>query len=192
LKHYQKGISFIHVAPYTQINVMEENKYDSDTNTQEINDASLAIVGALNSYEQLRIFKDNDTHMFLITKWDASAKNNILGHLQFVETVDVETIARTLYTRGFAAFNNLHIDPNQKNIMQYCSGLISGKNIIKANSELKPILDKYPQTMWNWLYGNATELNSETNRRLALIPKILPPKKSIFDHISFLINKILS
>jgi hypothetical protein len=191
LKHYQRGISFIHLAPYTQINAWVEDQNDTQLNKEEINDASLALVGALNSYEQLRVFKSDDAHMFLITKWDASAKQNVQDQLQNVDVANVEAVANNLYTKGFAAFNNLSIELNQKNIMQYSSGIISGRSIIKSSPNLKPILNRYPQTMWNWLYGNATDNNSEINNRLVLIPKPIVPKKSFFDNLNNLITRIL-
>lgn len=186
LKHYQNGISFIHLAPCTQINAWEENTHLSGQNSQEIHDADLALVGALNSYVQLRSHKENDSHVFLITKWDAhpKSKKSTSEHLRFVDPGDVEDIAKTLYTRGFVAFNNLNINSNQKNLMQYCSGIISGREIIKATPELQSILNRYPQTMWSWLYGNATINNADIRRRLEIIQKSPPPKKSIFDFIN--------
>ncbi|MCX7086020.1 MAG: hypothetical protein NTY69_10845 [Methylococcales bacterium] len=196
LKHYQDGISFIYVAPYTQVNAWSSNQIDIDRNNEEINDANLALVGVLNSYDQMRIFKTDDSHMFLITKWDASkdaSKHDSLPeHLQSVDVETVEDVASSLYTKGFSAFNNLKVSPANKNIMQYCSGVISGSSIIKASPELKPIINRYPQTMWNWLYGNATRSHHEINTHLVLIPKPKPPKKTFLDKINQFFTKILN
>ena len=192
LQHYQKGISFIHLAPFTQINAWANNQDGLDVDRDHINNASLALVGAFNAYEHLRVFKNDDAHMFLITKWDASGKDDLIERLEFVAFEDVESVASNVYTKGFAAFNNLKLDMAQKNLMQYCSGIMSVRNIIKASAELKPILNRYPQTMWNWLYGNATKNDLEIAQALVLLPKPIPPKKTFIDYINEIIHRVLN
>ena len=144
----------------------------------------------------MRIFKTDDSHMFLITKWDASKEasrhDSLSEHLQRVDVETVEDVASILYTKGFTAFNNLKVSPGNKKIMQYCSGVISGSSIIKASPELKPIINRYPQTMWNWLYGNATKISAEINTHLELIPKPKPPKNSFSDKLNHIFTKILN
>ncbi|CAN4276807.1 hypothetical protein MCEMSEM29_01932 [Methylophilaceae bacterium] len=192
LQHYQKGASFIHLAPFTQIDAWTTNNEEHDVDKEQINNASLALVGAFNSYERLRVFKNDDSHMFLITKWDATGKDELSERLEFVAVEDVEAVAANIYTKGFAAFNNLKLDIWQKSLMQYSSGIMSGRSIIRASPELKPILHRYPQTMWNWLYGNATRNNQEIGKAIVLLPKPIPPKKNFIDFLNEIVHKILN
>ena len=187
LRHFQKRIIFIHVAPYTQ-SAVRDGDIDQSTERKELNDASLALVGALDSYTRFRTnIKSEDSHMFLVTKWDAHTNENdeifeILGNPDLAE---VEEFAKSKYTQGFAAFKGIRIGQSQKSIMQYCSGLMSGRAILKPTKELRPILYRYPQTMWNWIYSNATE-------GVELIARPAPPKVSIWQSAMRLLNKILS
>lgn len=186
LRHYQKGISLIHIAPYTQSSV-RDGAVSPEHEKNEIKDASLALVGALDSYTRFRTFKSSDHHMFLVTKWDAYTDQGleIADILANPDMAAVEEFANEKYTQGFAAFKGLPLESNQKTIMQYCSGLISGRAIIKPSKEMTPILYRYPQTMWNWLYRNASE-------GINLIPKPLPPKETPWEIIMKWINKIVS
>lgn len=187
LRHFQKKISFVHVAPYTQ-STIRDGVVDQGTERKEMNDASLALVGALDSYTRFRTnIKSEDSHMFLVTKWDAHTNEDaeifeILGNPDLAE---VEEFANSKYTQGFAAFKGLRLGLNQKSIMQYCSGLMSGRAILRPTKELRPILYRYPQTMWNWIYANATD-------GIELIARPAPRKLSIWQHALRLLNKILS
>jgi hypothetical protein len=191
LKFYQKGISFIHVAPFTQQrDALLENKDFIKENKKALNTANLALVGVLNSYEKLRIVKKDDKHMLLITKWDVFSKDDPLVGLENVDISELKQFATTVYRKGYTALNNLNINSDQREILPYCSGRMSGRDILVPPTELEPILNKYPETLWNWLYGNATELNSAIQRREILIPEPLPPKKTIIDFLGDLLTKI--
>jgi hypothetical protein len=186
LRHYQKSISFIHIAPFTQSNI-RDGEISQDHERSEINDASLAIVGALDSYNKIRTFKSYDNHMFLVTKWDAYTDQGLelIDVLANPDLNKVEEFATEKYTQGLAAFKGLPLSSSQKSIMQYCSGMISGRAIIKPSKELTPILYRYPQTMWNWLYKNASG-------GAVLLPKPPPIKETFFQIIMKWINKIVS
>lgn len=186
LRHYQKGISFIHVAPLTQSNV-RDGEINHEFERNEIRDASLALTGALDSYTRIRTIKSQDSHMFLVTKWDAYTEQDkeLFDVLANPELGKVEEFANEKYTQGFAAFKGLSIDSSQKSIMQYCSGLISGRSIIKPSKELTPVLNKYPETMWNWLYKNASG-------GVLLFKKPPPKKESPWQIFMNWINKLVS
>jgi hypothetical protein len=196
MMNYQKGISFIHLAPYTQIDVWSEKPKDAELDRSEISDANLALIGAFNAYENVRAFKTDDAHIFLMTKWDACGKNNgqrpIEDWLMNVEKADLETAIKGLYLKGFTAFNNINIRLDQKAQMQYCSGIMSGRDIIRANSEFRQILNRYPQTMWNWLYANATRCHSEIGKAKTLLPRPAMKAKSLGERLQELIDKVLS
>lgn len=196
LTHYQRGISFIHIAPYTQTKTWAEGIDDPGVEKTEINNANLALVGAFNAYEKTRAFKEEDSHLFLMTKWDAHQRNN--GHsslentLTNVDPQDFEAILKKLYLKGYTSFNNINIDIKQKSQMQYCAGIMSGREIIQANEDVREILKRYPQTLWNWLYANATRCHPRMQKKaLQLFPKPTPARKNMLDHLNSLFDRIL-
>jgi hypothetical protein len=66
-----------------------------------------------------------------------------------------------------------------KAMMPYSAAWISN-NVVLDNAKHKPIFDRFNQTAWNWLYGNATQSLSATpanplGRRKMLFPDVMIP-----------------
>lgn len=196
LMHYQRGISFVYIAPYTQVDAWTTTPDDQTTNREEITDADLALVGAMNAYEKMRTFKKNDAHILLMTKWDAckrwEGERDLVQLLSDIDSAELEETLRIAYLRGFTAYHNLGVPNSQKKILQYCSGIMQGRNIVKANAEVKQILERYPQTMWNWLYANATACSPEIGSPLELLPRHTPPRKGLVDYLYSALEWLLS
>jgi len=173
LLHFPKGISFLHVAPYTQLAT-----WDEDTGLHAARDAALrrqadlALVGALNAYRAVRATKHRDAHLLLVTKWDAYAAPDGTESSFVAPTLDeVTAVARERYPRGLAAFLTLGLGAPQawqKQLMQYCAGIISGRTVTQPGTELRAQLNRYPRVLWNWLYENATR---DAGRRQMLFPR---------------------
>jgi hypothetical protein len=188
LKFYQKGISFIHIAPFTQQNPSSLEKIDDK---EELKKANLALVGALNTYEQLRVFREDDDHVLLVTKWDVSTKNNPIDGLANIDEEMLIRFAEETYRKGLAALRNLHIDNTQRTVLPYCAGMMEGRTIIRPTTQLGLIIDVFPKKLWNRLYGNATKCDLEIGRRLELIPQPSAPNRTIFSLMGSLVNKLL-
>ena len=188
LKFYQKGISFIHIAPFTQQNPSSLEKTDDK---EELKKANLALVGALNTYEQIRVFREDDDHVFLVTKWDVSTKNNPINGLANIDEEMLIRFAEETYRKGLAALRNLHIDNTQRTVLPYCAGMMEGRTIIRPTTQLGLIIDVFPKKLWNRLYGNATKCDLEIGRRLELIPQPSAPNRTIFSLMGGLVNKLL-
>ena len=185
LRFFKNSISFIYLAPVTQVNTYTDSKEDSFINKEKIADASLAIEGVTKSYENLRIYRANDSHIFLVTKWDASMelKNLTPEKLRYITPAELALFTNKNYKQGLASFNMLNVNKSQKWHMQYCAGIMSQRNI-SENSDYKPVLNNYPRTLWNWLYGNATQYKSDIDKRLTLIPNPPKTKKYFFSSIT--------
>lgn len=188
LKFYQKGISFIHIAPFTQQNSASPEQIDDK---EELKKANLALVGALNTYEQLRTFREDDDHVFLVTKWDVSTKNNPIDGLANIDEEMLIKFAEETYRKGLAALQNLRIDNAQRTVLPYCAGIMEGRKILRPTAQLGPIIDVFPKKLWNRLYGNATKCDLQIGRRLELIPKPSLPNRTIFSQMGDLVNKLL-
>ncbi len=180
IQYFEGGISFIYLAPYTKSNTDSKKQ-------NEIKNANLALVGVMDAYQRLRkIHREDDKHIFLLTKWDE--KDVTLEKLSFVTDADRQQVINILYKQGFAAFNTLEIPEYSKAILQYCAAIMSGRDVLPSEKYL-PILNKYRKTLWNWLYGNATEFNSDIGRRLELVSTPPPPKKSFFTLLTEKVSK---
>lgn len=192
LRDFSGGASFIYVAPYTQLAIRVPSVDSNDSTSKfELNEADLALKGALTSYIHTRAFKNNDSHMFLVTKWDArtSADEDLDDVIREIDKDEVLSFTRSTYVQSFAAFHAL--GSGEKRIMHYCSGLISGRRI--ANSaKLKPLLDQYPAKMWNLLYADAVRAVTKAAPASPLIPIQATPKKTIFDYIRSAVDRLLS
>lgn len=173
LLHYPRGMSFLHVAPYTQLATWNE-----DAGLHEARDAALreqadlALVGALNAYRTVRAVKHRDAHLLLLTKWDAHAAPAGAGSSFVAPSLEeVAGVARERYPRGLAAFLNPGLgaaQPWQRQVMQYCAGIISGRTVARPGAELRAQLHRYPRVLWNWLYTNATR---DAGQRHPLFPQ---------------------
>lgn len=185
LVHYEKGISFIYLAPYTQA-ISRGNSVAMDKERAELKDADLALVGVFDAYQRKRKDKQDDAHMLLVTKWDESKLDEatLIDVLDSPDPGTVEAFVNEKYSQGFAAFKGLSLGGDQRSLMQYCAGLFEGREIRKPPGDLIPILLRYPHTIWNWLYAN----NGGSG---VLVPKKQIPRESFAQKLIRWANKLL-
>ncbi len=159
MAHYQGGITFIHLVPYTQKSVRSAN-YDGAGDSGEIREASLAIDGALQAYKRARPDKGNDKHLMLVTKWDAH-----LPEIDRVEVLtdpdieDVEEFVAYRYSQALASYKGLNLREDQVALNSYCAGIMTEQGVLslKYGSEMRSAVIDYPTRLWRWLYKNAQE-----------------------------------
>lgn len=160
LRHYPRGILFIHLLPYTQ-----RHLYTKDTNTggegAELEEASLAVSGALQAYESVRVDKSNDRHLMLVTKWDAHRPTDLdpVDALRD-DPADVAAFINERYSQAWGSFKGLNLRPDQMARNGYCAGQISANNVIRAgpNDDRGEAIRRYPIGLWRWLYRNTLTL----------------------------------
>jgi hypothetical protein len=190
---YSRGISFLHLAPVTQVEVRThgtETRKGTDEELQQR--ADLALIGCFEAYKSVRVAKHKDRHLLLVTKWDAHAvpgDSNSDGGDVFVEPdlKLVNDVARKKYPQAYTAFKNLSLETapaHAKQIMQYCSGVVSGRRVKRTDDEIDHMLQRYPRTLWNWIYRNATERE--------LYPKPEPQAATLGQRINSLVHKFLN
>ena len=157
ISNYQGGIIFIHLVPYTQRPVHGANPDPADDATQ-INEASLAISGALQAYESVRVNKRNDRHIMLVTKWDAHRPPDA-DRLDALtdDKEDVEAIVKDRYAAAFNSYRGLSLEPSQLFLNGYCAGLMNERGAVglRKDDELRATVVRYPINMWRWLYKSA-------------------------------------
>ncbi|MCW3838463.1 hypothetical protein ACFQ1E_20695 [Sphingomonas canadensis] len=184
LTHYSSNASVIYVAPYT----IGEGTRESDT----------GLCGAIVKYQYHRNLPERDCHLFTLAKWDTFAEP-LKDDPKFasVEDVEVAEILMQRYPTSWARFKNLPIDPDsgRRYFMQYASGHIVGGIVRDPPEKHRSTFDRYPRTMWNWIYANALEAGQGASRwgkRPYLFPEVLPvepPKPSIIDQIYAMLGR---
>jgi hypothetical protein len=192
LLNYQRGITFLHVAPYTQLKTWTSERGSEEQNKQEIRDADSALVGALNSYESVRPFKTDDSHMMIMTKWDARKPDGQHGTLEeALSNVSDTTLSSALvsqYQQGFSVFNSLKVPKERKRLMRYCAGIMQEREVVPPKTpELQAALNEYRKNLWNWIYSNATRTNPDVSKSMPLFD---PPKPKPMGPIGILIVKL--
>jgi hypothetical protein len=174
IANYQGGISFIYLTPYTQRFAYDGQ--DENEDSHGIESASLAIKSVLDAYDRSRVtHRLSDRHLMLVTKWDArSAGQGDQVDRVLEDRVALEDFCHARYGMALAAFQGLNVDPDQRHLNAYVSGIINkhGQLQIKNDDDLKSVVKSYPPRLWNYLYKNA--LQAEGEAPAPLFPE--PPK----------------
>lgn len=156
IRNCQRGILFLHLLPQTQLAVRSGN-YDQNEDAKLMNDASLAVAGALQNYRELRIGKDQDFHLMLITKWDNRSRDmNMLEALDddYDEVVDFVSLK---YGQAYASYQNMSGLVREHLVNGYCAGLMNEDGILnlRPDNDIRPYVLRYPKNLWTWLYRSA-------------------------------------
>jgi hypothetical protein len=154
---YQGGIIFVHLLPYTQQAVRSANA-DTANDAAEVRDAALAVEGAVRAYERVRVDKKADTHLMLVTKWDAHAPATDRQEvLEDDDPAAVEAYARDRYAKVVGTVRGMGLSPGQVLLNGYCAGLINERGVVglKRDGELREAVLRYPKSLWRFLYRRA-------------------------------------
>lgn len=190
LRNFSGGVSFLHLAPVTQIEQYRETQDDDRSkNGALLRAADLALVGCFNAYRDIRPTKHSDRHLLLVTKWDGHVKpEHASGKFSAPDLADVKDVARNRYPQAYAAFVNLSGGgAGSKQIMQYCSGIISGREMLAQPPEIEAQLRRYPRALWNWIYRGAT---SDRPNLRPLYTEPTPPPPTFWQRLVARIDRL--
>jgi hypothetical protein len=157
---YDAPITFIHVLPFTQNANASLSAAEKVKDVELIQEASLAVSGALQAYGRIRINKGGDRHLLLVTKWDVRKRAGLSNEDSLTSTTEeVGEFVGESYAQAFAAFQGITLRDDQKYIASYCSGLMNEDKVLVLNksSDLRLDVLNYPVNLWKWLYGNALD-----------------------------------
>jgi hypothetical protein len=193
LHNYGDGVSFLHLAPVTQLEQYRQGVEGDRSKDEALRHAAdLALVGCFNAYRDIRPVKNNDRHLLLLTKWDAHAKPMDPRDNFFAPSLaEVKDIARQKYPQAYVAFVNLSLgdtDATAKQIMQYCSGIISGREVLRQSAEVDMQIRRYPRALWNWIYRGA--LHDPREQRL-LYSEPKPAEPSLIQRLHAKLLRLL-
>lgn len=174
LQNYGRGMSVIWVAP-SSIGAGEEE----DTRSSD-----LGLFGAMNQYTRCRTAIAQDFHLFLLTKWDTL--ESPLSAAPALDVVDSQLVQETiekLFPKSWTGYQALPLQSHgQRYFMQYSAGRMIDNRIYEPPERLRAAFYRYPQTVLNWICGNASQIDAESEgrrERLILFPDVPPPRASL-------------
>lgn len=162
IRDFEGGMSFIYVLPYTQLNVRAVG-VDRAADPLMLREAEAAVVGMIQAYQQIRMNKSRDSHLLLVTKWDAhydSKKRE--EEMEMADILsdtyeDVGEFVQNTYPQALAALTSLHVEEPQRLVTNYCAGLITGR-VITPNTkdvETRDAIRSHQKKLWRWIWRNA-------------------------------------
>lgn len=166
--HYAERLSVIWVAPFC-IGQSAES-FDPD-----IEESDFALVGALAEYRRRRRAIAQDSHLFVLAKWDICSSPLLEEGFDTVARDRVATILAQRYPNAWPRYRGLPLQRRHRFFMQYSAGHIVGNHLLVPPHIHRETFARYPQTVLNWLYGNATEFEGpDGSLRQVLFPGVLP------------------
>ncbi len=167
LQNFSYGVTVIYVAPYSV----------GSTHDRDTLNSNFGLLGALRGYRELRRLRRNDFHLFLLSKWDQYAAP-MDGRPLFdqVDPVDVDTVLGDRYPQAWGDFQSLPLEGEAKDrraFTQYSSGYFVDGFPATPPASFDASYLRYPRTVLNWLYGNATQFKVTDEERAFTLRKIL-------------------
>ncbi len=137
----------------------------------------LRATGGLQAYRELRAMRRNDFHLFLLTKWDQYA-SPMAGDGLFDRptAADVDVVLYERYKRAWGTFQTLPLEGaarDRRAFTQYTSGFYVNGEPQRPPANFEASFGRYPRTVLNWLYGNATQFRLTSDTEMLTLRKIL-------------------
>jgi hypothetical protein len=150
---YPNGISVLLIAPYV-IGDAYSDQASSEWAQNELRDSDTALFGALQAYQVARQRREFDKFLFILTKWDAHIPSIIDKDFIKPPRGMVSYLISQRFPKSWTLFQTMQTGEAQS--MQYSAGLMSGDARADIPEHLKPIMNRFPQMLWRWLYSNTT------------------------------------
>lgn len=192
---YQGPITFIYLLPYTQRTTQTLDAASKLNDAAKMQDSALAISGALQAYERIRIEKQDDRHLMLVTKWDAHEREGYSKSDILTETTDADVLdfVDENYSQALAAFFGVSLKKDQRLLKNYCSGLMNdaGVLVLRKSAEIRSQVVDYPIKLWRWLYKQGLSAQGLPEVDPFPAPPQPGPLESIFKQVFALIDRVL-
>jgi hypothetical protein len=171
LENFSHSISIIYVAPYSS-----GTGHDRDTR-----DSNFGLLGVIDGYRKVRQMRRSDFHLFLLSKWDQCVSPlDVNGKFESPSAVDVSRVLDERYKQAWGAFQALPLEgpaQGRRAFSQYTAGYFRQSRPAPAPDNLEKAFRRYPRTVLNWLYGNATQF------RFAVDNQTFKARKVLFDDV---------
>lgn len=150
---FPSRISILLVAPYV-IGEAYSEQAQSEWAHNEMRDSDTALFGALQAYQMARQHRELDKYLFVLTKWDAHTGSIVEKEFIHPPRGMVSHLIAERFPKSWTFFQNMQSAEAQS--MQYSAGIMSGDARVEIPQHLKPIMNRFPQMLWRWIYANST------------------------------------
>jgi hypothetical protein len=171
LNSYAGGISMIFVAPTFEANPAKPINHAWNSLTE-----LMRIIA-----EKRRNVSSADNLLLMLSMWDGrNSPGDPNGRFYGATSEAALSALGGANSNVWAAFTRLTAPTGgSKAMMPYSAAWINNKSVLN-NSQHKPTFDRFNETVWNWLYGNACQslLASPSNGigvRSTLFPEVVVP-----------------
>lgn len=150
LRHCRAPVSFIYLAPCkaTSASLLEGRIGD------------LALFQAIDNCQEQRLLSgqgESDQHLLLLSMWDKQTGGVGTDAFLRPDQAKIERVLASDYPHAWRKFLSLSGMGGriQHYLMQYSAVPFNVPQLMGANPAVRPILDRYPRTVLNWLYTHA-------------------------------------
>jgi hypothetical protein len=184
LRSFERGVTMLYLAPVTRIDgygyggagqFEPHDNDDADIRFEENPDE--ALLNAIRGYESARPVRGMDRHLFMLTKWDIRTKGTEDPGFSAPTEREITEFLEEKFGSSWAAFRCLRASRDSKWFVQYCAGIIAGRQVIKQRGESLARVDRYSKVLWNWLYEGAKRVNGQSHEHV-LFPDVVPKPRS--------------
>jgi hypothetical protein len=158
------AISRLLIAPYLIGEAYSDDQL-SELAIKEMRESDTALFGALQAYQMERKHRELDKYLFILTKWDAHTRSIIDKDFNDPPRGLVAHLINERFPKSWTLFQTMQT--GRALSMQYSAGVMSGNQRVDIPENLKPIMQRFPKYLWDFLYYNATngmKLFVEKNR----------------------------
>jgi hypothetical protein len=113
----------------------------------------------------------------MLTKWDIRTKGTEDPGFSAPTEREITEFLEEKFGSSWAAFRCLRASRDSKWFVQYCAGIIAGRQVIKQRGESLARVDRYSKVLWNWLYEGAKRVNGQSHEHV-LFPDVVPKPRS--------------
>lgn len=152
-KKFPSKISILLIAPYV-IGEAYSEQTQSEWAQSEMRDSDTSLFGALQAYQMARQHRELDSYLFVLTKWDAHTRSIVEKEFIHPPRGMVSHLIAERFPKSWTYFQNMQSTEAQS--MQYSAGIMSGDARVEIPRHLNPIMNRFPQMLWRWIYSNST------------------------------------
>jgi hypothetical protein len=155
-QNYNGAISVIIVAPYVMSEAYTSTEGEPTALGDEFKLADDALLASLQSYLKHRQHPELDRFNFILTKWDVHTKGINTPTFYNPPGGLVESLVSKRFPKAFTVFQNFSDSKGDRlSLMPFSAGVISGNDALPTPQKFRPIMHRFPNRLWNWLYMGA-------------------------------------
>jgi hypothetical protein len=158
LNSFTGGLSVLYVAPLIVGDAGADGAIEGSSSPGML-DSDQALFGVLEQYvNQRKGAYHRDRHLLLMTKWDVRFRSLSDPDLLDPPQDLIESVFQERYRKTWAQFHGLAFEGSSgnKRYSVYTAGAMRGDKVLATSIEDRPVVDRFPRKLWDWIWQGAT------------------------------------